>query len=79
MGSGSTVQVTFSHYTKQPSVENGSEDCVFLAGPGGDQMRQERALVIARCRADILGWLLLSCLLGVQDKRKEVRGDTTDW
>lgn len=42
-------------------------------------MRQERASVIAKCRADILGLLLLSCLLGVQGKRKEVKGSMIDW
>lgn len=35
-------------------------------------MGQERASAFAQCRADIPGLLLLSCLLGVQDKRKEV-------
>ena len=56
----------------QPLVENGSKDCIFLMGLGGDQMGQERASGFAKCRANILGLLLLSCLLGVQDKRKEV-------
>lgn len=51
----------------------------FLVGLGGEQVRQERASGIAKYRADILGLLLLSCLWGVQGKRKEVRGDRTDW
>lgn len=60
--SGRTMQVTFSHYPKQPSVGNRAKDYIFLVDLGGDPMKQERASVIAKYRADILGWLLLSCL-----------------
>ena len=62
---------------------NGPKDYICLVGPGGEQRRQGRAseiVEIANCRAAFLGLLLLLlCLLGVQAKRKEVRGGAVDW